>query len=159
MDQAALERSLKELRANSDALKFTEETLKNEQLKPDAPWGLAVYRTCYDDEAKWQKMLEHLETEVPESDEDNSRIDALLKRHRFVIIDNKTQFDGASLTMVRDHFEQWSKEELERNWAQQPVTDEMRIHMYEGPSGSGTRYNVFIVIDDICLMSFDRLSM
>ncbi|PNY25608.1 Uncharacterized protein TCAP_04452 [Tolypocladium capitatum] len=159
---AAFEEKMKAYRAQ-DRLEEIDKELNNEHLKPDAPWGLAVYRTCYDDEVGWQKMREHLETRVRESLEYYVN-DGMLQRHRFVFMDDKTQFDGASPAKVRDHFEQWAKEELARNWAAQPVTEEMRHDMYGPPdnpdngalSWAGTRYHVCVLIDDVCLLSLDE---
>ena len=51
VDRAAAEEGLK---ANKSHLEDLEETLSRKTLKPDSPWGLAVYRTCYNDEAAWQ---------------------------------------------------------------------------------------------------------
>jgi hypothetical protein len=36
-------------------------------LKPDAPWGLAVYRVSYSDDAAWDRMLSILRQNIESS--------------------------------------------------------------------------------------------
>ncbi|UNI24762.1 hypothetical protein JDV02_010486 [Purpureocillium takamizusanense] len=162
LDRPELERRLEALQQPSH-LEGVERALDSAQLRPGASWGLAVYRTDYKDDAKWQEMCARLEMDVRESSEyyvDNGIFD----RHRFVFMDDKARFDGASPAQVRVHFEQWAKEELARDWAVQPVTEDMHQTMYGPPdkpnhgaiTSVGTRYNVCMVIDDVCLQSLDR---
>lgn len=123
-------------------------------FKPDAPWGMAVYRTCYDNEAKWQKMRKHLETTIRKELEDRSR-HSILKRHQFVFMDDRSLFDGASPAKVRDHFDQWAKGELKRNMAQRPLSDDSHRSHEELMKLAGTRYHICMLIDDVCLQSVD----
>lgn len=147
----------------AEPLPGIEKEINDGNLKPDAPWGLVVYRTCYNDEAGWQRVRGYLEALVRESLKERSR-DSMLERHRFVFMDDEACFGGASAAEIRDNFEHWAREQLDQNWAAQPVTEAMRLEMY-GPRNqprqgqmfyAGTRYNVCAVIDDVCLQSFDE---
>lgn len=167
VDREALRKALDESRASADIPAGIDGELHNQHLKKDAPWGLAVYRTCYDDEAAWQKMRSHLESQAPRSfaSLDERRRESVLARHRLVFMDDEERFRDASLASVRDDFEQWARDELLGNWAEQPVTEARRSELF-GASGAdgdggidmscGTRYNVCAVVDDVCLESLDR---
>ncbi|UNI23314.1 hypothetical protein JDV02_009144 [Purpureocillium takamizusanense] len=151
---AALERLLEAHRAQN-RLEEVEETLADEQLKRDTPWGLAVYRTCYDDDAAWRAMREALEAGVQESKTcyvDNG----LFERHQFVFMDDRARFDGATAYEIRDHFDAWAREELARHWAVQPVTETQRRAIDKLISCKGTRYNVCMVVDDVSLLSLSN---
>lgn len=153
VDRAAAEEGLK---ANKSHLEDLEETLSRKTLKPDSPWGLAVYRTCYNDEAAWQEMKEDLEARPRESMEFYVD-DGLFDRHQFVFMDDKARFDGATPYEIRGHFAKWAREELARHWAVQPVTEEMlRRNIDQLIDTAGTRYNVCMVVDDVSLLSLSK---
>ncbi|KAL3958587.1 hypothetical protein ACCO45_006749 [Purpureocillium lilacinum] len=145
VDRAAAEEGLK---ANKSHLEDLEETLSRKTLKPDSPWGLAVYRTCYNDEAAWQEMKEDLEARPRESMEFYVD-DGLFDRHQFVFMDDKARFDGATPYESRGHFAKWAREELARHWAVQPVTEEMlQRDIDQLIDTAGTRYNICMVVDE-----------
>jgi hypothetical protein len=83
---------------------------KSRYLKPDAPWGLVVYRVSYSDDAAWDRMLSVIRQEIesslamrktqPDSD--------LLSRHDLVVMDDRCIFEGASHEKIREHFNTWS---------------------------------------------------
>ncbi|UNI19586.1 hypothetical protein JDV02_005766 [Purpureocillium takamizusanense] len=144
---------------SADPLKEVEATLKHRSFKADAPWGLAVYRVAYGDDAAWDRMLQHLHESV-ESIQQEPVNQHLYPRHRFEIMDDKSQFDGATISQLRDDFSKWVLQEYRRNCkeSERPsvedseADEEGRTHGYSG----GARYNFFLVVDDICLESMDQ---
>ncbi len=129
------------------------------QLTPDAPWGMVVYRAAYDDDAAWERMLLKIFETLVDSLEAEDRLD-LLPRHRLVVMDDRSRFDGATPDSVRAHFNNWVLEELRRNWRVPPMPDD-EVARVEAASGgidrhSGVRYNFFLLVDDVCLESLDR---
>ncbi|KAM0324586.1 hypothetical protein ACHAQA_007972 [Verticillium albo-atrum] len=156
IDFPALEKYLRDERA-ADRLPGIESELTDPDLRPDAPWGCVVYRTRYDDEAAWLRMCAYLETQVRESLEGRGVMwEAMTARHRFVFVEDRALLEGASPAKVRGLFEARADEELERNWAAQPVTGEMRGEMKRVSTHCGTQYNVCMLVDDVCLQSLDE---
>ena len=135
-----------------------EEALSDQNLKVDAPWGMAMYRTSYDDEAAWQHIVAQIKGAMEISLIGWEDIRA---RHDLVIMDDRSQFDGATIDQIRTHFRAWSLEELKRNWRHPPLPEEEIARIETGPfsvdSGAGLRYNYCIVVDDICLESVERM--
>lgn len=136
--------------------------LNPKTFKPDAPWGLVIYRTCYDDEAAWQSLIAELDGRVRRRTWP-AEASYIPGRHRLVLMDDRTQFDGADRVQVRDHFRQWARAELPRNSLKPPSADEMREKDDEASvtgldylTEFGPRYNVFGVVDDICIESTRR---
>ncbi|KAH6850065.1 hypothetical protein B0I37DRAFT_370612 [Chaetomium sp. MPI-CAGE-AT-0009] len=87
--------------------------LGDRNLKTDAPWGMALYRTAYGDEAGWQHIIAKIKGSM--------EIwmvgwEEIVARHQLVLMDDRSQFDGATIDQVRAHFRTWSLEELKRNW-------------------------------------------
>ncbi|KAH6636185.1 hypothetical protein F5144DRAFT_169572 [Chaetomium tenue] len=130
-------------------------------FKIDSPWGLVLYRTAYDDEAAWQRIVTGIKCNVEiwlQGWED------MLERHQLVIMDDRSQFDGATIDQVRDHFRRWSLEELKRNWRHPPVPEDVlarfdfgydankRVHV-EGHEPA--RYHFCLVADALCLESVE----
>ncbi|KAL7621056.1 hypothetical protein AAE478_008368 [Parahypoxylon ruwenzoriense] len=159
------------LAAMADDLDGIDDSLRDENLRVDAPWGLAVYRVSYSDDAAWQRMLARIETDMRERLELQSR-DDLLARHDLVVMDDRAKFDGLKPYEVRELFTKWAVEELGRNWVGQPILDANRGTL-DGREGtgdenttswergpdyfSGARYNYCLVVDDLCLESLDKM--
>ena len=129
------------------------------QLKPDAPWGMVVYRASYDDDAAWERMLVEIFDTLVSSLESEDRLD-LLSRHQLVVMDDRPQFEGATPDSVREHFNKWVQEELKRNWRVPPMPDDEVAKVKAANQGIdrslGVRYNFCLLVDDICLESLDR---
>ncbi|KAL3300174.1 hypothetical protein RB213_008809 [Colletotrichum asianum] len=119
----------------------------NDELKPNAPWGFAVYRTCYSDESSWRRMRQHIETCIQDT---------------VTFIEDKQSLDTAGPVQVKVHFDTWARQELARNWKERSETPEVGLFPYGGPPSPkqmmfyGARYNVCMVIDDVCLQSVDE---
>ena len=131
-------------------------------LKPDAPWGLAVYRASYNDDAAWHRILSVLRRDIESSLAVYQAQPGLLARHELVVMDYQSKFEGAGPKKIREHFNSWAVDELQRNWRadREPATkDEIT-----GAAGStdylhhaGSRYNFFLLVDDICLESIEMM--
>lgn len=87
--------------------------------------------------------------------------DDIRARHQLVIMDDRSQFDGATIDQVRSHFRTWSLEELKRNWRHPPMPKAAVAKIKAGFSGedfdAGVRYNFCLVVDDLCLESVERM--
>ena len=146
---------------SSDLLDGIDEGLRFNayQLKPDTPWGMVVYRASYGDDAAWEQILRLLLECLIEGLEISGRLD-LLPRHRFNVVDDPSQFDGATPERVRKHFNKWVPEELKRNWREPPMPDKLFSKVQLGErtelDHTGVRYNFCLLIDDICLESLDE---
>ncbi|KAH6687316.1 hypothetical protein F5X68DRAFT_207193 [Plectosphaerella plurivora] len=131
--------------------------LSLQDFKPGTPWGLAVYRTCYEDEAAWQGLVANLTNFGGRSfwPVDGQYMPG---RHQLAIMNDRAQWDGADRVAVRDHFAQWARAEMERNMAE-PEKDagpKNRAYPPDHLDDYGPRYNVFGIVDDICIESMHR---
>jgi hypothetical protein len=131
-------------------------------LKPDAPWGMVVYRVSYGDNTAWERILALINEDVKEaSGKPRDRLD-VLARHQLVVMNDRSQFDGATPDQVRKHFTNWAVDELRRNWREPPMPDNEVPEIEPGSrftvdSSAGTRYNFCLLVDDICLESLDKM--
>lgn len=157
---AAADAALRDM-AMADPLDGLEEALANEDLVPTAPWGLAVFRTAYGNDAAWHRILNALEVSAIESLALRGRSD-LLERHQLVRVEDRAALDGAASRDVRARFTQWAAEELRRNWQSvesAPDEEHARKADSDGPGYfSGTRYNYCLQVDDICLESLEHMA-
>jgi hypothetical protein len=87
-----------------------DDSLKDRNLKPDTPWGLAIYRVAYGDQAAWERILAELNKILV----DWGRMDRRA-RHHLVVMDDRSRFNGATIDQVRNHFRKWSLDEVKRN--------------------------------------------
>ena len=140
----------------ADELDGIDEALNDYSLKPDTPWGMVVYRASYGDDVAWEQMLRLLLRHLIEGLEMTGRLD-LLPRHRLVVMDDRSRFDGATPERVREHFNRWVPEELKRNWREPPIPHEEVMKLQAGERTeldfTGVRYNFCVLIDDVCLES------
>lgn len=152
------------LRAMSDPLQGIDEALTLEHLNPYAPWGLAVYRTTYDDDAAWVRMRDALSRVAANALELHGRADSLMPRLSHAFIEDRAALSGAGVRDVRRRFAAWAAGELRRNWrrggeAPPPAEEEARRAGVGGPGYfAGTRYNYCLLVDEVCLESLDRMA-
>lgn len=140
----------------ADPLRQVGSTIKLDRFKPDTPWGLVVYRTAYGDDAAWRRMLNELQDPVDSLPYEPAPNPELYPRHRFEIMDDQSQFEGATMESLRDKFSTWVVEEYRANLKEEhrPSVEEFNAAMDGSPAGA--RYNFFLVVDDICLESLDQ---
>ncbi|KAM3448369.1 hypothetical protein MY3296_007853 [Beauveria thailandica] len=131
-------------------------TISLDRFKPDTPWGLVVYRTAYGDDAAWRRMLDELQDPVTSLPYEPAPDPELYTRHRFEIMDDQSQFQGAAMQALRDTFSAWVVDEYRANLNEEhrPSVEEINVDM--AISLDGARYNFFLVVDDICLESLDQ---
>lgn len=132
-------------------------------LSPWAPWGFAVYRTDYSDDAAWHRMQRELEKDAIRG-LGRRRDDqiGLLPRHRMVFFDeSRATLDGARKDDVRAMFAHWAAEELRRNWnptKDSPLPDLRSAQGTDAQSPgyrAGARYNFCLMVDADGLRSLD----
>ncbi|KAK4235502.1 hypothetical protein C8A03DRAFT_36647 [Achaetomium macrosporum] len=121
-----------------EPLEGIEDALSCTYLKPDAPWALAVYRVS------------------------DKKLNYLLPRHRFMVMDDRSQFDGATPDQVRQHFTKWALDEFKRNWWEEPMPDDEVAKVKAGgysatDYSADPRYSFCLLVDDICLESFGKM--
>lgn len=144
---------------HADPLRGLEEQLSCLQFKPNAPWGLAIYRTAYDDPAAWDQMLELIQDSI-ESVSHEPINQHLHPRHAYKIFDDSTQFEKATISHLRNSFSNWVMNEYMTNCRDnmRPSAEEFKAYTSGRKCGyaGGARYNFFIVVDDICLESISQ---
>ncbi|KAM3427186.1 hypothetical protein MY4824_009603 [Beauveria thailandica] len=140
----------------ADPLRKVASTINLDRFKPDTPWGLVVYRTAYGDDAAWRRMLDELQDPVTSLAYEPAPNPELCTRHRFEIMDDQSQFQGAAMQALRDTFSTWVVDEYRANLNEEhrPSVEEINVDM--AISLAGARYNFFLVVDDICLESLDQ---
>ncbi|PGH07490.1 hypothetical protein GX51_01791 [Blastomyces parvus] len=133
-----------------------EESLKDDKLKKDKTWGFVVYRCTYGDEDAWEEMLDliccHMEDYLAMEDGEQ-----FWDRHELIVMDDKTQLDGASSHVVRDHFNRFVRSEMDKL----PKLPESEREEEEGlrkQIASATRYNFCLFVDDISLESIKHMT-
>ncbi|KAK8040700.1 hypothetical protein PG991_000488 [Apiospora marii] len=133
-------------------------------LKAWAPWGFAVYRTDYSDDAAWRRMQRELEKHAIRRGLGRRGGDrlSLILRHRMVFFDeDRATLDGARRKDVRVMFAHWAAEELRRNWnitkdRPLPDLDSARGTDAQSPGyRAGARYNFCLMVDADALRSLD----
>lgn len=150
------------LRAVPDSLQGIDAALTLDDLKPSAPWDLAVYRTAYADGAAWARMRDALSGAAADALELHGRADALLPRLSHAFVEDRAALCGAGVRDVRRRFTAWAAEELRRNWRRggempPPTEEEARRAGVGGPGYfAGARYNYCLLVDEVCLESLDR---
>ncbi|OAA59259.1 hypothetical protein ISF_06194 [Cordyceps fumosorosea ARSEF 2679] len=140
----------------ADPLRQVSSTINLSQLKPDAPWGLVVYRTAYGDDAAWKRMLDELQDPVDSLPYEPAPNPELYTRHRFEFMDDQSQFQGATMQTLRDKFSAWVVDGYRANLREEYRASVEEIDVDMASSFAGTRYNFFLVVDDICLESLDQ---
>jgi hypothetical protein len=132
-------------------------------LKSDAPWGLVVYRVSYSDDAAWDRMLSVIREGIELSLALRPAQPDLSSRLELVVMDDQSKFDGAGPEKIREHFNSWSVDELQRNWRadREPATKD-EITNSAGNAEylflAGSRYNFCFLVDDICLESLEKMA-
>lgn len=152
--------ALEKLAQFADPLQEVAVQINFGQFKPDAPWGLVVYRTAYSNDAAWNRMLDELQDSIESLQYEPTPNPELYPRHRFKIMDDQTQFKGATIDALRKKFSAWVRDEYRINCKddQRPSNEELDADMAgtDGNLFGGTRYNFFLVVDEICLESLDQ---
>ncbi|KKZ59919.1 hypothetical protein EMCG_05305 [[Emmonsia] crescens] len=132
-----------------------EESLKDDKLKTDKTWGFVVYRCTYNDEDAWQEMLDlicsHMEGYLMmEGGEE------FWDRHELIVMDDKAQLDGVSSHVVRDHFNRFVQNEMDK--LPKLPESEREEESIRKQIVSTTRYNFCLFVDDISLESIKHMT-
>jgi hypothetical protein len=76
-------------------------------------WGWVMYRCTYESEDDWDEFMRRLCFYICDTLEFNNGL-GLLDSLDYHIFEDKTQFDGAHPSQIREHFEQWTATAAER---------------------------------------------
>lgn len=79
----------------------------------------------------------------------------LHSRHRFEIVDNKSELQGATIEQLAEKFSKWVIDEYRSNCNEEDRPSAEELEAADGYSG-GTGYNFFLVVDDVCLETMDE---
>ncbi|OBT50175.1 hypothetical protein VE04_10171 [Pseudogymnoascus sp. 24MN13] len=103
-------------------------------------WGFVIYRCTYDSDDDWNKFMELLRRRFRAALECYNRLD-MMDSLSLTIIEDRSTFDDASTSFVREHFKQW-------------VATAPNLEQGEGIGpGQSQRYRYCIQVDDGALES------
>lgn len=113
-------------------------------------WGWVFYRTTYKDDEAWDIFKQKVDISVrsiinldPRSEINEAMFDKL----KFVFIEDKAKFDGASKEDLRAHFQEWVADSFS---AENPRADQKLLYDDKEPVA---RYRFFFEIDEDALRS------
>ncbi|EGE79970.1 hypothetical protein BDDG_02911 [Blastomyces dermatitidis ATCC 18188] len=112
-----------------------------------------IDRTSYANEEASQRMISEIQTmvkPVPENLKPRRPLkDRVLARHNLLLMDDQSQFDGATPHEIRDHWRNEGHDEL-NSCAE-------TLCFFSGLFGA--RYNFCLFVDDICLESLNHMGL
>jgi hypothetical protein len=86
------------------------------KLQNQQRWGFAIYRTDYSSEADWTKFLAMFATwssyGYPDSESEYGHLVRSWQQHHWM--NDKSQFDGATIEQLRQHFQLWAASQNSR---------------------------------------------
>jgi hypothetical protein len=106
-------------------------------------WGIAIYRTTYKSESDWEEFLRRFLGRVRKTLEYYEGLD-MWDSFRPTVMEDKSRFDGATPTQIRDAFKEWARTACE---TEQGVTYERAEWAY------GARYRLCILVDEEAVRS------
>jgi hypothetical protein len=71
------------------------------QRNPDLKWGFVIYRCTYDDDQKWARFMDYLNTRVRLNLEEDSA-GYLAKRIDWAVQEDREALEGAGSSRVRE---------------------------------------------------------
>ena len=102
-------------------------------------WGFAIYRCTYGDDAAWDRFKDIItaraQKEIRELGEPG-----ILDELEWTIFDDREIFDNATAGFLREHFNQWKRDNCERE--QPRATRLVEVMLLKTP-----RYRYFIRVD------------
>ncbi|KAJ6183809.1 hypothetical protein N7519_005110 [Penicillium mononematosum] len=112
-------------------------------------WGWVFYRTTYKDDEAWdifkQKVIISVRS-IINLDPRSELNEAIFEKLKFVFIEDKAKFDGASKEELRAHFQEWVGNSFS---AENPHADQKLLYDDEPVS----KYRFFFEIDEDALRS------
>jgi hypothetical protein len=80
------------------------------RLQKKQRWGFVIYRTDYSSEADWTRFFTMFTTwslsGYPDSESEYGRLVRSWQQHYWM--NDKSQFDGATIDQLRQHFQLWA---------------------------------------------------
>jgi hypothetical protein len=70
-------------------------------------WGFVIYRCTYENDDDWDEFMERLRYQTRDSLEAYNGLD-MMDSLSMTVFEDQSVFDGASTTIVREHFKQWA---------------------------------------------------
>jgi hypothetical protein len=103
-------------------------------------WGFVIFRCTYQNDSDWGKFMAHFLRPVLEYLEYYKGLD-LLGKFAPTVLENRS-FEGATVAVLRDHFNQWAMTALREEQGFQ-----------NGHRGGAGRYKFFVVVNQEALES------
>ncbi|KAL2808973.1 hypothetical protein BJX63DRAFT_407186 [Aspergillus granulosus] len=75
-------------------------------------WGLVLYRSTYKSTADWAEFMRRLQFRTQEFIEIGHPPD-LINSFRLTVMEDQAAFDGATTSIIREHFKQWTETAVE----------------------------------------------
>jgi hypothetical protein len=70
-------------------------------------WGFVIYRCTYDRDDDWGRFMEHFRDQIRRTLEIYNGLD-MMDRLSVTVVEGRSVLDGASISVVREHFKQWA---------------------------------------------------
>jgi len=102
-------------------------------------WGFAIYRCTYGDDAAWERFKDIIATRAQKEIRELGEPE-ILDKLELTIFEDREIFDNAKTDFLREHFNQWKRDSLQR---EQPRTTRSTEVMLE----KTPRYRYFIRVD------------
>lgn len=102
-------------------------------------WGFAIYRCTYGDDAAWERFKDIIATRAQKEIRELGEPE-ILDKLELTIFEDREIFDNAKTDFLREHFNQWKRDNLPR---EQPRTTRSTEVMLE----KTPRYRYFIRVD------------
>lgn len=70
-------------------------------------WGWVIYRCTYDDDSEWKEFMDRIRFYIRKTLQFYNGLD-MMESLNLTIFDDRSMFDGANKSAVRDHFKKWA---------------------------------------------------
>ncbi|KAG9567010.1 hypothetical protein KCU71_g4133, partial [Aureobasidium melanogenum] len=111
-------------------------------------WGFRVYRCTYESDEDWRLCMQRIYENVRQSMEFCNALDLLDGDcFKLTVIEDKSKFDGASTSMIRQHFHEWCGEALNREQGSNEEIASQRQEPMPGFGSMAVRYRFCVQVD------------
>lgn len=117
-------------------------------------WGFVVYRTTYGNDSAWETCIDGLDKSLRSGLEHDNGLDMLEDgKYTLTIMDDASQFDGASTSTIRNHFTDWCAQALHEEQGSAEEIESRRQEPVPWYGSSAVRYRFCLQIDEDSLHS------
>ncbi|CEL09803.1 hypothetical protein ASPCAL12932 [Aspergillus calidoustus] len=99
-------------KGNPHVTKERETTIRALQQDGHRIWGPVLYRSTYKSDTDWAEFLHRLQFRTQRFI-DISHTPGLVEGFRFTVLEDEVAFQGATISMIREHFTKWTETAVE----------------------------------------------